>query len=179
MGNYNNIKKIRELYGSTQEEVAKAIGVNRATISQWESGVSKASNSNLEKLSLFFGVGPESFYELPDLDTDRKMLLINTSRHQLEVQEKSGNIRSKADEFNQMFNSISFKEARKNYMIAMKILLATADSGSLDELELAYKIDQKMSARLNAIIKLRKEEENEKIENDQETLFDLIGKLTD
>lgn len=179
MGNYNNLKKIRELYGSTQEEVARAIGVNRATISQWESGVSKASSSNLEKLSLFFGVGPESFYELSDLDDDRKMLLINTSRHQIEVQEKSGNIRSKADEFNQMFNSISFKEARQNYMIAMKILLATADSGSLDELELAYKIDQKMSARLNAIIELRQKEEQDKLNNDQETLFDLIGKLTD
>ncbi len=167
------------MYGTTQEEVAKAIGVNRATISQWESGASKASSSNLEKLSLFFGVGPESFYELPNLDNDRKMLLINTSRHQLEIQEKSGNVRSKAEEFNQMFNSISFKEARKNYMIAMKILLATADSGSLEELELAYKIDQKMSARLNAIIELRKEEEQEKLKNDQETLFDLIGKLMD
>ena len=46
MDTYNNIKKVREIYGATQEEVAKAIGVNRTTISQWENGSIKASNRN-------------------------------------------------------------------------------------------------------------------------------------
>lgn len=175
MKTYNNFKKIREIYGVTQDELAKAIGVNRTTISQWENGSIKASNSNLEKLSLFFGIGPESFYELPEIDEERRAILINTSRKQNELQNLSGNERNKAEEFNQMFDSISFIQARRQYMIAMKLLLATADSASLDDLELAYEIDQKMSKRLKAIIDIRKKEE----ENPEEdTLFNLIDKLT-
>ncbi len=175
MKNYNNFKKIREIYGVTQDELAKAIGVNRTTISQWENGLIKASNSNLEKLSLFFGIGPESFYELPEIDEERRSILINTSRKQIELQNQSGNERNKAEEFNQMFDSISFIQARRQFMIAMKLLLATADSASLDDLELAYEIDQKMSKRLKAIIDIRKKEE----ENPEEdTLFNLIDKLT-
>ena len=171
MKNYNNFKKIREIYGVTQDELAKAIGVNRTTISQWENGLIKASNSNLEKLSLFFGIGPESFYELPEIDEERRSILINTSRKQIELQNQSGNERNKAEEFNQMFDSISFIQARRQFMIAMKLLLATADSASLDDLELAYEIDQKMSKRLKAIIDIRKKEE----ENPEEdTLFNLI-----
>lgn len=63
MDKLNNIKKIREIYGATQEEIAEAINVNRVTVSKWESGSSRASNSNLERLSFFFGIGPEFFYE--------------------------------------------------------------------------------------------------------------------
>ena len=32
----NNLKKIREIYGATQEHVANALGVNRVTIANWE-----------------------------------------------------------------------------------------------------------------------------------------------
>ncbi len=49
MTNYNNMKKIREIYGATQEEIAKVAGVNRSTVSQWETGSMKASSSKLEK----------------------------------------------------------------------------------------------------------------------------------
>lgn len=171
---YNNFKKIREIYGVTQDELAKAIGVNRTTISQWENGSIKASNSNLEKLSLFFGIGPESFYEMPEIDEERRSILISTSRKQKELQSLSGNERNKAEEFNQMFDSISFIQARRQFMIAMKLLLATADSASLNDLELAYEIDQKMSKRLKAIIDIRKNEED----SDGDTLFDLIDKLS-
>ena len=41
-------------------------------------------------------------------------------------------------------------------MLAMKLLLSTADDGKLDELELAYEINQKMAKRLKAIISIRK-----------------------
>lgn len=174
METYNNFKKIREIYGVTQDELAKAIGVNRTTISQWENASIKASNSNLEKLSLFFGIGPESFYELPEIDEERRTILINTSRKQKELQNQSGNERNKAEEFNQMFDSISFIQARRQFMIAMKLLLATADSASLDDLELAYEIGQKMSKRLKAIIDIRRDEDSK-----GDTLFDLIDKLTE
>lgn len=49
-------------------------------------------------------------------------------------------------------------------MLAMKLLLSTADDGKLDELELAYEINQKMAKRLEAIISIRKDEEKAKKE---------------
>ena len=59
----NNLKKIREIYGATQEHVANAVGVNRVTIANWENGSSLASATNREKLSIFYGIGPEFFYD--------------------------------------------------------------------------------------------------------------------
>ena len=77
----NNLKNIREIYGITQDEIAKAINVNRATISNWENQEDKkASNSSLEKLSLFYGIGPEFFYEEELNDTVREMLIQNAKR---------------------------------------------------------------------------------------------------
>ena len=58
----NNLKIIRELYGATQEQVAKAINVNRVTVANWENGTSVASSSNQEKLSFYYGIGSEFFY---------------------------------------------------------------------------------------------------------------------
>lgn len=58
----NNLKLIREIYGATQDEIATAININRATISTWENSDDKrASNTSLEKLSLFYGIGPDFF----------------------------------------------------------------------------------------------------------------------
>lgn len=172
MGTYNNIKKVREIYGATQEEVAKAIGVNRATISQWENGTIKASNSNLEKMSLFFGVGPECFYDLPEIDNERRLILTSTAKKQREIQSQSGDERSKSDDFNILFASTTFKEARSNFMIAMKLMLATSDDATLEDLNLSLQINEKMMKRLKAIIKIREEEQSE-----GETLADLIEKI--
>lgn len=179
MAEYNNFKQIREIYGATQDEVAKAIGVNRATVSQWENGATQASNCNLEKLSIFFGIGPESFYELPVIDENYKELLIGTAKRAKEIKEASDKERDKAAEFNVMFESTTFAYARKKYMFAMKMLLATADSGELDDLRIAYQINEKMAKRLKAIIEIRENEEQEKEKNNQETLFDLIDKLSE
>lgn len=82
----NNLKNIREIYGITQEEIAKAINVNRATISNWENQEDKkASSASLEKLSLFYGIGPEFFYDEALNDTVREMLVQN-SKHQREIE---------------------------------------------------------------------------------------------
>lgn len=172
MDTYNNIKKVREIYGATQEEVAKAIGVNRTTISQWENGSIKASNSNLEKLSLFFCIGPECFYDLPEIDDERRLILTNTAQKQREIQNKSGNERSKSDDFNTLFASTTFKEARNNFMIAMKVMLATSDDATLEDLNLSLQINEKMMKRLKAIIQIREEEQSE-----GDTLAGLIEQI--
>ncbi|MGM9602735.1 MAG: helix-turn-helix domain-containing protein [Faecousia sp.] len=167
----NNLKQIRELYGATQEQVATAINVNRVTVGNWESGNSIASSSNQEKLSIYYGVGPEYFYRKA-LDETARQLIANTAQRARKVAEESEGKRNKETDFHKMFESITFKEAMDRYMFSMKVLLATADSGELDKLRTALQINKKMGNRLNAIIKLREEEEA----SEEPTLFDLIEK---
>ena len=71
----NNLKLIREIYGVTQDEISTAINVNRATISTWEnSDDKKASNANLEKLSLYYGIGllAKCLYKVPNAKKNQK-----------------------------------------------------------------------------------------------------------
>ncbi len=78
-----------------------------------------------------------------------------------------------------MLQSLSFNEARARFMLAMKLLLSTADDGKLDELELAYEINQKMAKRLKAIISIRKDEEKAKKEKNEDTLYDLLDSFSE
>lgn len=170
----NNLKSIREIYGVTQDEIAKAINVNRATISNWENQENKrASSSSLEKLSLFYGIGPEFFYdeELNDIVRD---ILVQNSRHQKELEKNNNGKTTKADDFHKLFSSITFDRAIQDYMVATKLLLATADEGSLDKLETALKINKKMGSRLENIVNIRQTEN----ENNEESLSDLIDSLS-
>ena len=58
-------------------------------------------------------------------------------------------------------------------------MLSTADDGKLDELELAYEINQKMAKRLEAIISIRKDEEKAKKEKNEDTLYDLLDSFSE
>lgn len=176
---YNNMKRIREIYGATQDEIAQVAGVNRSTVSQWETGALKASNTKLEKLSIFYGLGPESFYEIPEIDNVRRDMLIASAQREKHIKESSEKNRNKASEFTALFENTTFKEARDKFMFSMKMLLATADHGDLDDLKVAYEINQKMGRRLEAIIKIRMEEEKAKKDNNEDTLFDLLDTLSD
>ena len=169
----NNLRRIRELYGITQEEIATAINVNRATISNWETQDKKrASDSNLEKLSLFYGIGPEFFYDQKLIPTVCEMLIDNGKR-QREIEATSNGERMKSTEFHNMFSSITFEAAIQRYMTATKLLLAAADDGDLETLEIASKINKKMGARLDSIIALKKTE----LEDDDVSLSDLYKSL--
>lgn len=179
MENFNNIRKIREIYGATQDEIAKVAGVNRSTVSQWENGAIRASNTKLEKLSLFYGIGPESFYQLPDIDSTRRDMLVASAQKAREIEADSENKRNKADEFKQMLESVTFTEARSRFMFSMKMLLATADNAELDDLKTAYQITQKMAKRLDAFIQIREEEERAKKENNEDTLYDILDSFTE
>ena len=163
---------IRELYGATQEQVATAINVNRVTVANWENGNSVASSSNQEKLSIYYGIGPEYFYR-KELDETARQLVIDTSVKAREVLERSQGKRVKEDDFHKTFESITFKEAMNRYMFSMKMLLATADSGELDKLKTAVLINRKMGDRLEAIIELRKQEAQE----NEPSLYDLIEEM--
>ena len=61
-------------------------------------------------------------------------------------------------------------------MEKLKILLAKADEADMDTLRTALLINQKMGRRLNSIIKLREEEDDE---DDGVSLFDLMEQISD
>ncbi len=167
----NNLKRIRELYGATQEQLATAIGVNRVTVANWESGNSIVSSSNQEKLSIYYGVGPEYFYE-KELDADAYQLISSSAQRARKVTEESDGKRNKEADFHAIFDSITFKDAMDQYMFSMKLLLATADRGELDKLQTALQINKKMGDRLKVVIDLRTQEEA----SGEPSLFDLIEK---
>jgi transcriptional regulator with XRE-family HTH domain len=52
----NNLKKIREKHGYTQDYVAKKIGVSESTYSRYESEKRKLDSDTLKKLSELFNV---------------------------------------------------------------------------------------------------------------------------
>ena len=168
----NNLKQIREIYGATQEQIASAVNVNRVTVANWESGNSIASSSNQEKLSIYYGIGPEYFYE-KELDETARQILLNTANKAREIVARSDGKKSKEEDFRQIFENLTFQEAMSQYMLSMKLLLATADSGELSKLRTASLINKKMGDRLEAIIKLREAEDA----SDGPSLFELLGEV--
>ena len=164
----NNMKLIREIYGATQSDIAKVIGVSRVTLSKWEKDTeNKVPYNVLEKLSLFFGIGPECFYNL-ELDEKRKQLIIAASVKAKDID--SNNKISKEDKFRELFLNTTFDEAISKYMFAMKVLLALSDEGKVEDLKIVHKINEKMNKRLEAIISLKEE--------DKDSINDLIEQLS-
>lgn len=176
----NNFKQVREVYGATQEEISEVVGVSRTTISQWETGSTKASSANLEKLSIFYGVGPETFYEIEELNETRRNLIIESAKQAREVEEQSSGEINKVEDFKELFENISFNRTRAQFMFSMKMLLASADDAkTIEDLEIALDITKKMARRLEAIIEIREEEEKAKEDHDEATLFDLLDKFSE
>jgi transcriptional regulator with XRE-family HTH domain len=65
------LKKIRNLKGKTQEEVAAAIGVGARTYQSYEAGTSDIKMSDLEKLAEYLGVEPADFFVKESGNGDR------------------------------------------------------------------------------------------------------------
>lgn len=168
----NNLKQIREIYGATQEEIAAAIGVNRVTVANWENGSSIASSANQEKLSIYYGIGPEFFYQ-QELNNSVKRMIHESAVKAHAAFVRSKGTHSKAKDFRRMFDEMTFSEAMSQYMFAMKMLLATADTADLRQLETAQLINEKMGMRLSAMLELRRQEQQAGVQS----LFDLIENL--
>lgn len=164
----NNMKLIREIYGATQSDIAKIIGVSRITLSKWENDTeNKVSHAILEKLSLFFGIGPECFYDVT-LDDKRKELILAAAIKAKEIDSK--NETSKEDKFRELFLNTTFDEAISRYMFAMKVLLALSEDGKIEDLKIVLRINEKMNKRLESIITLKEE--------DKDSINDLIEQLS-
>ena len=154
----NNLKQIREIYGATQEQIARALSVNRVTVANWENGSTTASSANREKMSMYYGIGPEFFYEQELTDQVRQMIRQTAEKEQAVVNKSEGK-KNKQEDFHKMFEAVSFDKVMRDYMMLTKLLLAKADDADFDTLRTALIINQKMGKRLAAIINLREEEE--------------------
>ncbi len=157
MATINNLRLIRELYGATQEQVARVLSVNRMTVANWENGNSVASAANREKLSMYFGIGPEFIYDKA-LSEDAKKVILSAAKYSREVTDKDGDELSKEEVLSRAFESVTFSNALNQYIVAMKMMLATADQESITTLENALQIYEKMGNRLKLIVKLRYDE---------------------
>ena len=174
MKTINNLKQIREIYGATQEQIARALSVNRVTVANWENGSTVASSANREKMSMYYGIGPEFFYE-QELTDEVRQLLKRTAEKERAVVSQSEGHKNKQEDFQKMFRELTFDRVMKDYMMTMKMLLAKADEADLDKLRTALTINKKMGNRLESIIKLREEED----EADGMSLFDLMERLNE
>ena len=68
-----NLKKIRELSGFTQEQIAKSIGIERSAYSNYEGGTREVPYDILEKLSNLFGCEPFILFE-DNVQADNEIL---------------------------------------------------------------------------------------------------------
>lgn len=58
----DNLSRLREQKGLTQQELAEELGVSRQAVSQWESGRTFPSMEKQLALSRLYGVSPEALY---------------------------------------------------------------------------------------------------------------------
>lgn len=170
----NNLKQIREIYGATQEQIARALSVNRVTVANWENGSTTAFSANREKMSIYYGVGPEFFYE-QELTEQAKQAIRQTAEREQAIVSQSNGKDNKPEDFHELFETVSFSRVMQDYMITMKILLAKVDDADLDTLRTALTINQKMGRRLAAIVSLREEEER----SGDVPLTELMGSVSE
>ena len=174
MNSFNNLKQIREIYGATQEQIARALSVNRVTVANWENGSTMASSANREKMSMYYGIGPEFFYE-QELTEQVKLMIRQTAEKERAIVSQSEGKENKPEDFHQLFEAISFDSVMQDYMMFTKLLLAKADDTDLETLRTALVINKKMGKRLEVIVNLREEEES----NGDVPLADLLNSLLD
>lgn len=170
MTSINNLKQIREIYGATQEQIAHALSVNRVTVANWENGSTMASSANREKMSMYYGIGPEFFYE-QELTEQVKLMIRQTAEKERAIVSQSEGKENKPEDFHQLFEAISFDSVMQDYMMFTKLLLAKADDTDLETLRTVLTINQKMGKRLEAIVRVREEEES----NGDPSLAQLIN----
>ena len=128
MNSINNLKQIREIYGATQEQIARALSVNRVTVANWESGSTVASSANREKMSMYYGIGPEFFYEQA-LSEEAKQQIMRTAERERAVVSQSEGHKNKQEDFQKMFRKLTFDRVMQDYMLSMKMLLRPSAPG--------------------------------------------------
>lgn len=167
----NNLKEIRDLFGYSQEEVAKALEVSRVAVSKWENGESRISQSNLEKLSLLFGISPEYVNEKP-LDSKAIERIKRTGKNIRERDTDENG--SKHFEIIKELTKIDVRNLIREYFFTTKLLLVKAEELSDNQLDDLVEVNKKLGNRLQKIQELRKKGKGD--EEDALFLNKLISK---
>lgn len=68
-----NLRKIRELSGFTQEQIAKSVGIERSAYSNYEGGTREVPYDILERISNMFGCEPFILFE-ENIQTDNEIM---------------------------------------------------------------------------------------------------------
>lgn len=102
----NNIKDFRIRFGFSQDHIANYLGVDRTTISKYESGEREISLINLNRLADLFGIEIEYLLE-PDVANKTANLAFAFRKQGIEEQD----IKSIAE----------FQKVVKNYLKILKI----------------------------------------------------------
>ena len=123
---------------------------------------------------MYYGIGPEFFYEL-ELSEEAKQQIQRTAERERAVVTQSEGQKNKQEDFQKMFRKLTFDKVMQDYMMTMKMLLAKADEADLDKLRTALTINQKMGKRLQSIINLREEEDRD----GDLSLFDLMERISE
>ena len=69
----DNLKRIRELSGFTQEQTAKSVGIERSAYSNFEGGTREVPYDVLERISNIFGCEPFILFE-DNIQADNEIL---------------------------------------------------------------------------------------------------------
>lgn len=70
----NRIREVRKEVGMTQEQLAKVLGINRATLSRYESGDIDPPSSQFYRIADALGVHTWELFELGTVDTNIQAL---------------------------------------------------------------------------------------------------------
>jgi len=82
----NKIREARQVAGFTQDELAKATGVSRNTVSRWEHGKSIPSIEDIEKIALVLDVPTDSFNQSSSNDYENKELIVAYNIEELRLE---------------------------------------------------------------------------------------------
>ena len=106
---YRTIKSARKDAGLTQNDLAVALGVNRATISKYESGVIDLPPSQAKKIAKILGV--KNWYELYPEEKQGDAIVIGTIEGAgLTIKDDDGQIISQRDK--RPFNKVVFDTSK-------------------------------------------------------------------
>lgn len=71
----DNIKRLRDTYGLTQEELGEIAGVSGKAVSKWESGAGAPRMGAIQKIADHFHISKSTIIDEYDVDIERQLLL--------------------------------------------------------------------------------------------------------
>ncbi|MBS5145361.1 MAG: helix-turn-helix domain-containing protein [Butyricicoccus pullicaecorum] len=78
----NELKRLRERAGLTQQQLSQKTGVSRSLISQWENGVISVSAATKKRIADFFGVDSTPAKRVPEKKQEQPRITMSEAARQ-------------------------------------------------------------------------------------------------